>query len=167
MNIKFGMDNFYVRYLKRFLNKEMSHSSAILGSFDKLDQQLLIEYLNLPNVKDMFEVQKEILEKFPEITSYFNFKLKDDLIYFSSKQISKEVSEWLMDNSSDIREYCQSCGWELVDISEWLDSTKDINNDGIIDDKDRSILYSIIYEHTQYDDSIMKKADLNLDRLCY
>ena len=42
MNIKFGDDNFYVKYLKRFLNNEMSQTSTILGKFDKNDLELLI-----------------------------------------------------------------------------------------------------------------------------
>ena len=44
MNIKFGMDNFYVRYLKRFLNHELSNSSTVLGEFDKGDLKSLIKY---------------------------------------------------------------------------------------------------------------------------
>ena len=40
MNIKFGMDNFYVRYLKRFLHQELNQdSNNILGKFDKKDLQ--------------------------------------------------------------------------------------------------------------------------------
>ena len=49
MNIKFGTDNFYVRYLKRFLNHELQRNNSVLGEFDKNDLQLLITYLNLPN----------------------------------------------------------------------------------------------------------------------
>ena len=61
MNIKFGDDNFYVKYLKRFLNNEMSQTNTILGKFDKNDLELLIKYLNLPNVEDMFSVYKKIV----------------------------------------------------------------------------------------------------------
>ena len=63
MNIKFGMDNFYVRYLKRFLNHELDIPTSLLGSFSKNDLQQVIKYLNLPNVKSMFEVQKEIQQQ--------------------------------------------------------------------------------------------------------
>ena len=80
MNIKFGMDNFYVRYLKRFLNYELDTPTSLLGKFSKNDLKQVIKYLNLPNVKSMFEVQKEIKIKFPELENLFNFKLKDDYI---------------------------------------------------------------------------------------
>ena len=71
MNIKFGMNNFYTRYLKRFLNNELGRSSNILGEFDKSDLELLIQYLKLPNVKDMFECEKYLSEEFPELDNLF------------------------------------------------------------------------------------------------
>ena len=71
MNIKFGTDNFYVRYLKRFINHELDMPTALLGKFDKNDLKQLVKYLNLPNVKSMFEVDTEIIEKFPQLSTLF------------------------------------------------------------------------------------------------
>lgn len=163
MNIKFGMDNFYVRYLKRFLNHELSESKTILGKFDKNDLSLLIKYLNLPNVADMFVVHKEIVKQFPELDTLFNIKLKDDVIKWTSRSISTEESEFLINNIDAIKDYCKSVGWELNNVVEWIDLSKDINNDGSIDRQDEQLLYDIIYNNKVYDDNIMRKADLNLD----
>ena len=164
MNIKFGMDNFYVRYLKRFLHQELNQdSNNILGKFDKNDLQQLVTYLNLPNVKNMFVVQKEIVEIFPELNTRFVPGLKDDEIIFKSKEITKQDSEFLTDNLDAIKEYCKSVGWEVTDINEWVDNSKDVNSDGNVDDNDVQILHDIIFNHQEKDPVIMKKADINLD----
>ena len=164
MNIKFGTDNFYVRYLKRFLNHELQRNNSVLGEFDKNDLQLLISYLNLPNVKDMFVVQKQIEEKFPILQDSFNSNLKDDYITWTSKIISNEISTFLIENVTQIKEYCDSVGWELQNIQEWIDVNKDINNDGVIDSKDRQILNDVIYtQNPHYDEVTIKRCDLNLD----
>lgn len=164
MNIKFGMDNFYVRYLKRFLHQELNQdSNNILGKFDKNDLEQLITYLNLPNVKNMFVVQKEIVEKFPDLNTRFVPGLKDNEIVFKSKEITKQDSEFLTDNLDDIKEYCKSVGWEVSDINEWVDNSKDINSDGNVDDDDVRIMHDIIFNGQIFDESIMKKADINLD----
>ena len=164
MNIKFGTDNFYVRYLKRFLNHELQRNNSVLGEFDKNDLQLLISYLNLPNVEDMFVVQKQIEEKFPILQDSFNSNLKDDYITWTSKIISNEISTFLIENVTQIKEYCDSVGWELQNIHEWIDVNKDINNDGVIDSKDRQILNDVIYtQNPHYDEATIKKCDLNLD----
>lgn len=164
MNIKFGTDNFYVRYLKRFLNHELQRNNSVLGEFDKNDLQLLISYLNLPNVEDMFVVQKQIEEKFPILQDSFNSNLKDDYITWTSKIISNEISTFLIENVTQIKEYCDSVGWELQNIHEWIDVNKDINNDGVIDSKDRQILNDVIYtQNPHYDEVTIKRCDLNLD----
>lgn len=164
MNIKFGTDNFYVRYLKRFLNHELQRNNSVLGEFDKNDLQLLISYLNLPNVEDMFVVQKQIEEKFPILQNSFNSNLKDDYITWTSKIISNEISTFLIENVIQIKEYCDSVGWELQNIQEWIDVNKDINNDGVIDSKDRQILNDVIYtQNPHYDEVTIKRCDLNLD----
>ena len=104
MNIKFGMDNFYVRYLKRFLHQELNQdSNNILGKFDKKDLQQLVTYLNLPNVKNMFEVQKEIIEKFPLFATDFTIGLQNDVIVIKSKVINERYSNYLTDNLDDIK----------------------------------------------------------------
>lgn len=163
MNIKFGMDNFYVRYLKRFLNNELSLSSSILNAFDLDDLAMLIKYLNLPNVKTMFEVRKEIIVEFPELEDLFTIRLKDNEIQWISKKLNKETSAFLQDNVDKLKTFCESCGWELGQIQDWIDLSKDINNDGSVDEKDREILYNIALNHVNYPETIMKKADLNLD----
>lgn len=163
MNIKFGMNNFYVRYLKRFLDNELEQSNNILGDFNKSDLVSLVKYLNLPNVKTMFEVNKEIVKEFPELGTYFYPVLKNDEIIYNSKVISKSVADFIVKNSSKLKEYCESVGWVLSSVSEWIDSTKDINNDGVVDSKDREIIYNIIYNNGKYDEDTVKKADLNLD----
>lgn len=163
MNIKFGMDNFYTRYLKRFLANEMNRSTTVLGEFDKNDLDLLVKYLNLPNVKDMFSVQKLMVEKYPYLSKNFNVQLKDDVIRWTSKEINEEISEFLIENLDRIKDYCESFGWEVSDINEWIDITKDINGDGSVNEEDRTILNEIINNHKTYNESIMKRADLNLN----
>ena len=164
MNIKFGTDNFYVRYLKRFLNHELNITNTVLGEFDKNDLQTLISYLNLPNVEDMFVVQEQMEQQFPLLQNLFNIQLKDNFIIWTCKTISEEVSQFLIDNMEQFETYCKSVGWELYDMQEWVDLSKDINNDGIIDNKDRQILNNVIYsQDTHYDEDIIKRCDLNLD----
>ena len=161
MNIKYGMDNFYVRYLKRFLNQELI-SSTTLGKFDKNDLKQLVKYLNLPNVKTMFEVQKEIINVFPELNSLFNIKLQDNSIQFTSKYINNTTSNFLKDNLDKIKSYCKSVGWEVNNVIDWIDISKDINNDGSIDNEDKKIITDIM-NGISYDEITMKRADLNLD----
>lgn len=163
MNIKFGDDNFYVKYLKRFLNNEMSQTNTVLGKFDKNDLSLLIKYLNLPNVKDMFTVQKEIIQEIPELSKYFRYTFKNDSILFTAKAMTQETSTFLMEQINTIKTFCSSVGWEIVDVNEWLDTSKDINQDGKVDEEDRKILNDIIYDKHSYSEDIVKRADLNLD----
>lgn len=163
MNIKFGMDNFIVRYLKRFINHELDMPTSLLGEFDKNDLKQVIKYLNLPNVKTMFEVQKEIIATFPQLTKLFNYKFKDDYIIFTSKLVSKETSDFLQQNIDLIKEFCESVGWEIANIYDWVDISKDINGDGNVDKYDREILLNIINGSIDYPENIIKKADLNLD----
>lgn len=163
MNIRFGMNNFYTRYLKRFLNSEYQQASNILGSFDKNDLNALINYLDLPNTKTIFETQKGIMEKFPELKSLFNMILEDDKIIFRSKEISQEASEFLFNNIDDIKDYCSSVGWKVSSVNNWYDTNVDINSDGAINETERRILNDIAYNGNVYSDDIMKKADLNLD----
>lgn len=165
MNIKFGMDNYLVRYLKRFLNSQYGRSNKILGKFQKEDLQDLINYLNLPNVKPMTEVQREIIELFPQLHTLFSIQLKDDVIVYASKQLSTECSEYIHNQLNNINNYCLSVGWELDDTYDWYDTNMDINSDGVIDAKDREIIYNIANGIQQYDPIITKKADINLDGL--
>lgn len=163
MNIKFGMDNFYVRYLKRFLNHELEQSNNILSKFNKLDLLDLVKYLNLPNVKNMAEVSREIVVKFPELLNEFNMNLQNDTIIFTSKVISQDSSEFLMSEIDEIKKYCISVGWLVSNIAEWVDISKDINDDGIVDYKDRNIIRDIVNGSNIYSEEIIKKADVNLD----
>ena len=71
MNIRFGMDNFYTRYLKRFLNYHLTRSKSVLGEFQVEDLKSLIKYLNYPNTETIFEIQKNILNEFPELDKLF------------------------------------------------------------------------------------------------
>ena len=165
MNIKFGTDNFYVRYLKRFLNHELNITNTVLGEFDKNDLQTLISYLNLPNVEDMFVVQEQMEQQFSLLQNLFNIQLKDNFIIWTCKTISEEVSQFLIDNMEQFETYCKSVGWELYEVKEWIDLSKDINNDGYIDYKDRQILSNVIYnpDTIHYSEDIINKCDLNLD----
>lgn len=163
MNIKFGMNNFYTRYLKRFLNNELGKSSNILGEFDKTDLTQLIKYLKLPNVKDMFECEKYLSETFPELDKLFVQKLGDDVITFTSKSISTTTSEFIMNNISKITSACDSVGWKVTTVSEWIDTNMDFNNDGVIDMEDRHILENIINNGAVYDEDILIKCDVNRD----
>lgn len=164
MNIKFGMDNFLTRYLKRFLNHELDMPTSLLGKFDKDDLKLLIKYLNLPNVNSMFEIQKDIITKFPQVKSLFNMRMKNNYIIYTSKNIDAETSEFLMQNHDLIKDYCESVGWELVDMVDWIDISKDVNQDGSVNELDRQIISDIIIgETSKYDETTIKRADLNLD----
>lgn len=163
MNIKFGMDNYYVRYLKRFLNHELGISNRVLGEFDKNDQAALISYLNLPNVKNMFEVQKEMPDRFPELSNLFNCSLKNNEIVWTGKQISKECSDWIHNNLDSITSYCKSVGWLISSVYEWFDESKDINQDGIIDRQDSLIVYNLLNKVETYDEPTTQRADLDLD----
>lgn len=165
MNIKFGDDNFYVKYLKRFLNNEMSQTSTILGKFDKNDLELLIKYLNLPNVEDMFSVYKKIIIEFPELNKFFTYKYKDNMIQWTAKEISSEISKFIIENLDKIKSFCSSIGWEVSNLNEWVDLSKDVNQDGKVDELDRQILNNIVFNQAVYDENIMKRADLNLDGL--
>ena len=99
MNIKFGMDNFYVRYLKRYVNQELNMPTSLLGSFNTDDLEQLIKFLNLPNVKTLFEFRKEILEKFPGLKEMFHIKLLDNAIMWTSKKIDEATSLYLYENT--------------------------------------------------------------------
>lgn len=154
MNINFGMDNFYVRYLKRFLASEMQQTNSVLGEFDKDDQKLLIQYLNLPNVESMSKVQRELNKRFPQLKSLFITKVQDDYILFKSKDISYTSSQWIMENIDDIKDYCTSVGWELADAHEWIDDRMDVNSDGVVDEKDRTIVHELVYN----EDKIIEKG---------
>lgn len=163
MNIRFGMDNFYTRYLKRFLNYHLTRSTSVLGNFQIDDQEALIKYLNYPNTETIFEVQKKIVEEFPEIAKLFVITLENDTILLSSKVITTEASEFLQQNLGEIDDYCRTLGWEIGDVANWIDSNYDINSDGKIDETDRHILNDIVNNNAVYDEEIMRKADINLD----
>ena len=141
MNINFGMDNFYVRYLKRFLASEMPQTNMVLGEFDKDDQQLLIQYLNLPNVESMSKVQRELNKRFPQLKTLFIMDVQDNYITWTSKSINHEASEYVMKNIDEISNYCKSVGWELKDAHEWVNDLMDINSDGKIDEQDLSLIH--------------------------
>lgn len=163
MNINFGMDNFYVRYLKRFLNSEFQQTNTVLGAFDKEDQKLLIQYLNLPNVATMGEATKGIEQKFPRLNDLFTMRMKDGSAIWTAKEISLEASEYIMTIIDSLEEYCKSIGWYVKSTYEWVDLTKDINNDNVVDTLDKEILENIIYHGTEYPEDIKRKADINLD----
>lgn len=163
MNIKFGMNNFYTRYLKRFLNSEYMQSSTILGKFEKEDLQNLIKYLNLPNTETIFEVYKGIIEEFPQFKTLFNMSLENDEIYFTAKKISVDTSEFLQNNMTEIEDYCASVGWKVTSVASWVDINMDINGDNCVDEEDRAILSDIVNNGTIYSEEIMQKADINLD----
>ena len=163
MNIKFGMNNFYVRYLKRFLNSEMRRTSTVLGKFDRADLDLLIKYLNTPNVETLFTVRDKMLKRFPELGNLFSEYVGDNFITYTSKQLSANTSTFLKDNYLDIKDYCKSMGWEINYVNDWIDISYDVNNDGNIDVVDRAIIYDIAINGTTYDEKTMQRADLNLD----
>ena len=138
-------------------------SSSVLGEFKVEDLKSLIKYLNYPNTETIFEVQKKLLQEFPDLSRLFVITLESTEIIFTSKVITKEVSEFIQKKSNDIDKFCRDMGWEIGDISSWIDINYDINNDGNIDETDRCILSDIVNNGTVYDVEIMKKADINLD----
>lgn len=163
MNIKFGMNNFYTRYLKRFLNYHLVRTSSVLGDFNVDDLRLLIKYLNYPNTETIFETEKKVIQEFPELSRYFIITMQTTEIVFTAKTISVEISNFLQNNLDTINNFCKKLGWEIGTISNWMDINYDINSDGRIDETDRRILNDIVNNGAIYSDDIMKKADLNLD----
>lgn len=163
MNIRFGMDNFYTRYLKRFLNHHLTRSASVLGEFKVEDLKSLIKYLNYPNTETIFEVQKKILQEFPDLSRLFIITLESTEIVLTSKVITEEASEYIQQYADDIDTFCRNMGWEIGDVSSWIDVNYDINSDGRIDETDRYILSDIVNNGTIYDEEIMEKADINLD----
>lgn len=163
MNINFGMDNFYVRYLKRFLNSEFRQTNTILGEFDKDDQAFLIDYLNTPNVETLAVVQKEINKRFPRLNTLFVRQVKNDEVIWTSREISNESAEYLISISNDLRNYCKSVGWYISDMYNWVDNSMDIDSDGSVTQRDRQIMYDIVYNKATYPSNVMSKADINLD----
>lgn len=161
MNINFGDNNFYVRYLKRFLNNELNKTTDILGDFNQTDLSSLIQYLNLPNVMDMFEVEQYMKTEYPTLDKLFIQKLGDDKITYTSKQITTEASEFIMNNLDNVKATCESIGWKVSGVNEYMDTNIDINNDGIINNDDRFILEQIIVNNVTYDDDTMSRADLD------
>ena len=163
MNIRFGMDNFYTRYLKRFLNYHLTRSASVLGEFKVEDLKSLIKYLNYPNTETIFEVQKNIVQEFPDLLRLFVITLESTEILLTSKVITEEASEYIQNNATKIDTYCRSMGWEIGEVSSWVDINYDINSDGRIDEVDRHILSDIVNDGAIYDEEIMRKADINLD----
>ena len=163
MNIRFGMDNFYTRYLKRFLNHHLTRSTSVLGEFKVDDLRALIKYLNYPNTETIFEMQKNLLNQFPDLSRLFIITLESTEIVLTSKVITEETSIYIQDNIDEIDAYCRSMGWEIGDISNWIDTNYDINSDGKIDETDRYILNDIVNNNAVYPIDIMRKADINLD----
>ena len=164
MNIKFGMDNFYTRYLKRFLSKELSLNTNMLGKFNKDDQSMLIQYLNLPNVRDTFEVSKLMKQNFIELDDLFITHIYDTYITYTAKDLSLEIVDYIKDNKDNISKLCNDLGWSISKVEEWLDFSKDINNDNVIDLNDVILMNNIIANPSSYSEDILKRADLNYDR---
>ena len=161
MNIKFGTDNFYVRYLKRFLNNELKQNTSILGEFNKTDLEALLKYLKLPNVENMFKVNMELKKEFTGLDTMFNDSLKDDEITYTSKSV--ETSEYLESNLEKIQDFCYNMGWEVIDVDEWVDLSKDIDGNNIVDNREINIVNNIVYDNQTYSSDIESKADLNYD----
>lgn len=174
MNIRFGMDNFYTRYLKRFLNHHLTRTNGVLGEFKREDLKALIKYLNLPNTETVFEVKKRLITAkidntdttnggFVELTELFTITVKDDELVFNAKKVDAVSSEYIRDNIDAINNFCKNIGWSVGSVSNWIDMNYDINSDGVINEVDKRVLEDIIYRGMVYDESIMKKADVNLD----
>ena len=163
MNIKFGMNYFYVRYLKRFLNNELDKNINILGKFDKDDLNSLVQYLNLPNIEDMYVVNRGMSAQFPNLDRLFTAKLGDDEIIYKSRELSQACANFIVENTDAIRDYCETVGWELTDVQEWVDLSKDINGDGVVNQLDANIIYEVSKGEGDYDLTTRLKCDLNLD----
>ena len=58
-----------------------------------------------------------------------------------------------LENIKVIKEYCESVGWDILDEMDWIDITKDINNDGSVNQVDNILVSGIVagtYSHTIY-----------------
>lgn len=127
MNVKFGMDNFYTRYLKRFLNHHLTRSKSVLGEFKVEDLRSLIKYLNFPNTATIFEMQKYLVNKFNTLRNLFTITMESTEIVLTSKEINSVTSDFVQNNLSEINDFCKLYGWKIGEVSNWIDSNYDIN----------------------------------------
>lgn len=165
MHLNYGMDNYFVRYLQKFLSQNYSNTIQMTGKFDKQTHMGLINYLNLPNTETQFEVTRIFRETYPELNSLFIPHQMNDEVVFTSKRIDKETQDFLTNNIQNFRDTARSLGWEVEEIQNYIDWFMDINDDGSINDADRAILNNIVYNEAVYDDKTMERADLNRDSI--
>lgn len=163
MNINYGTDNYMVRYLQAFLQENYSNTLRVTGVFDELTHQSLINYLKLPNTSTIDEVENKMKENYPDITRLFNITRGLDEIILSSKTINKETADFIDTNIEGIRELSSSLGWTIESINDYINYNMDINDDGAVNNIDRSLIYDYIFGNRVLPEEVEKKADLNLD----
>lgn len=163
MNINFGTNNYIVRYLQTFLKDNYSKELVVTGIFNEDTHNALINYLNLPNVEQMFDVEKDLLDKFPDLNRLFFITRNNDEFLFTSKVIDKETSDYITLMISKIRSFLESVGWIVEEYKENVNWNYDINGDDSVDDMDSRLLYSYIYNGTQLTPEQLEKLDVNND----
>lgn len=110
MHLNYGMDNYFVRYLQKFLSQNYSNTIQMTGKFDKQTHMGLINYLNLPNTETQFEVTRIFRETYPELNSLFIPHQMNDEVVFTSKRIDKETQDFLTNNIQNFRDTARSLG---------------------------------------------------------
>lgn len=163
MNINFGTEGYIIRYLQTFLKDNFSDELLVTGKFDEDTHQALIGYLDLPNVEQLFDVESEILQKFPDLEKLFFISESNDKITFLSKIIDEETANFINLNISEIRSYLESIGWVVESYRDYVDWTYDINEDGSVDEMDKRLLYNYLYNGISLTPEQMKRADINND----
>lgn len=163
MNINYGTENYMVRYLQAFLQENYSNTLRVTGIFDNLTHESLINYLKLPNVSTIDDIENEIINSYPDISRLFNIRREMEGLVFTSKYIDKETAEFIEANADSIKKLVASMGWILESTNDYVNYNMDINDDGSVDDKDRKIIYDYIFGGVPIPPNMERRADLNLD----
>lgn len=162
-NIKFGNTSYYTSYIQSFLRDNYSTNVLPTNTYDKQTHEALINYLNQPNVLNMNEVEKELKNKYSQLTTMFTLQIQNDELVYSCKVIDKNTSEFITINLSDLKEFALSMGWELSDYNNYVDYTFDINEDNKVDIVDRTLLQRYITSGIGLTEEQLEKADFNFD----
>lgn len=163
MNINFGTENYIVRYLQTFLKDNYSKELVVTGKFNEETQEALVSYLELPNVEQLFDVERELLEKFPDLGRLFSIQENNDEIIFTSKVIDKETSDYIILTIDEIKSYLTSVGWEIDEYTDYVNWNFDINGDNSIDEMDKQLLYNYVHNGGYLNSEQLAKADFNYD----
>lgn len=119
MNIRYGDDNYLVRYLQAFLQEYYNKSLRVSGIYDKYTHSNLIKYLNLPNVQNIDVVYSSLLREYPDLFSYFIDHAGSTTIEFTSKSTSKETIDYMSSIKETIADFVYDLGWKVTEFTNY------------------------------------------------